>query len=125
MAKQIGNHIITEESTDYDYSVVQMYRVAGFLEQDQILIHVKQIGLKLLTWNYDVEQNSQETHTLKVLEVPEYHGEVDLLRTTADGNFLCIGMKDQNCVKFMKYDLETATYVEMPNSTLEVSTNIK
>ena len=57
-----------------------MHRVTGFLEQDVLIIHVKHVGLKILTWNYDIDQFS-----LTPLEVPEYHGDIDLLRTTADG----------------------------------------
>lgn len=57
------------EKGSYDYSISLLYRVAGILEEDFFLMHVKHSGLKV--WNQDKEDSC------KKVECPEYKNEID------------------------------------------------
>ena len=78
---------------------MSMYRLLGILEQDVIVVHAKNLGIKVFTWNYDTEKQF-----ITKAEVPEYNGEVDYLRATPDGSFVLIGLQNQSMIKFMRFD---------------------
>lgn len=95
---------------------MSMYRLHGILEHDVIVVHAKNLGIRVLTWNYDTDK-----HLVTKAEVPEYNGEVDYLRATPDGSFVLIGLQNQSMIKFMRYDPEGQCLKELKDGTLEVS----
>lgn len=79
-AKQLGKPINIDDKKDQDYSVMSMYRLLGILETDVIIVHAKNLGIKVFTWNYDTDK-----HFITRADVPEYNGEIDYMRATPDG----------------------------------------
>lgn len=64
-----------------------------------MIVHVRTQGIKVVTFDYEAEK-----HAISKVEIPEYKGLVDYIKTTPDGRFVIIGLPNANTIKFMEVD---------------------
>jgi hypothetical protein len=114
-ARRAADPFSPEEKKNYDYSITLLYRIAGILEQDFFLMHVKNSGLKV--WN----QEKEPEECCKKVEIPEYKNEINQIKATPDGKFVLVGFPNTGFVIFYRVEFEKTTITMLPNGKISVS----
>lgn len=111
-ARMLGEPKRSDQKSDNDYSVLLLYRILGFLEEDFFVMHVRHSGLKV--WNQDTDQFHR-------IEVPEYQGEIDNIKATPDGRFVVVGFPNQSSIQFFRIEKDEATLSALPNGKITMN----